>query len=47
MDEGMATELIEELLMEFGVRIRYEAIKKDEDASYLEGGLCLVRENAF
>jgi len=33
MDESLVTDLLEELLEGFGVRIRYEAIKQDEDAS--------------
>ena len=28
---------------EFGVRIRYEAIKQDEDASFVVGGLCVLK----
>ena len=45
MDESLVTDLLEELLEGFGVRIRYEVIKQDEDASYVEGGLCLLRRN--
>ncbi len=43
MDERVVTDLLEELLKGFGVRIRYEAIKQDEDAVYAAGGLCLLK----
>ena len=43
MDERLVIDLLEELLEGFGVRIRYEAIKQDEDAVYVAGGLCLLR----
>ncbi len=43
MDEIVVIDLLEELLEGFGVRTRYEAIKQDEDASYVVGGLCLLK----
>jgi hypothetical protein len=43
MDENTIIELLEELAERFGVRIRYEAIKEDEDSIPVVGGLCLLR----
>ncbi len=43
MDENVLIDLLEELAEGFGVRIRHEAIKQDEDAVYVSGGLCLLR----
>jgi len=43
MDENSLIDLLEELAEGFGVKIRHEAIKQDEDAVYLSGGLCLLR----
>lgn len=34
---------LEELAESFGVEIRYEVIKQDEDLLFLVGGLCLLR----
>ncbi len=47
MDESILSDLLEELLERFGVRIRYEAIKQDQDLSYVAGGLCVLWENMF
>ena len=35
--------LLEELLERFGVRIRYEAIKQDQNLAYVAGGLCVLK----
>ena len=43
MDERLVTDLLEEILEGFGVKIRYEAIKHDEDSVYVAGGLCLLK----
>lgn len=43
MDESLVTDLLEELLEEFGVRVRYEPIKQDEDSFYVAGGLYLLK----
>ncbi len=43
MDENSLIDLLEELAEGFGVKIRHEAIKQDEDATYVAGGLCLLR----
>jgi hypothetical protein len=43
MDEKALIDLLEELAEGFGVQIRHEAIKQDEDAVYVAGGLCLLR----
>ncbi len=42
MDESLVIDLLEELLERFGVRIRYEPIKPDQDLSYVAGGLCVL-----
>jgi hypothetical protein len=34
---------LEELIEGFGVQIRYEAMKQDEDSVNVAGGLCLLR----
>ena len=43
MNENSLIDLLEELAEEFGVKIRHEAIKQDEDAVYVSGGLCFLR----
>jgi hypothetical protein len=43
MDENTILEQLEELAERFGVKIRYEAIKEDEDSIHVVGGLCLLR----
>jgi hypothetical protein len=43
MDENSLIDLLEELAEGFGVKIRHEAIRQDEDAVYVAGGLCLLR----
>ena len=43
MNENSLIDLLEELAEGFGVKIRHEAIKQDEDAVYVSGGLCLLR----
>jgi len=43
VDERILLDQLEELLEWFGVRIRYEVIKQDEDSVHVAGGLCLLR----
>ncbi len=43
MDESTIRELLEELIEGFGVKIRYEAIKQDEDSVKVVGGLCVFK----
>ena len=43
MDEGTIIEYLEELAERFGIQIRYEAIKQDEDSINVVGGLCLLK----
>ncbi len=43
MDENTIIDQLEELIERFGVQIRYEAIKKDEDSVNVIGGLCLLK----
>ena len=43
MDENTIIEQLEELIKSFGIQIRCEAIKQDEDLVNVAGGLCLLR----
>ena len=43
MDENIIVEQLEELTKTFGVQIRHEAIKQDEDSAKVVGGLCVLR----
>ena len=43
MDEYNIIEQLEELIKRFGVHIRHEAIKQEEDLVKVVGGLCLLR----
>ena len=43
MDETLVIDLCEELLEGFDVKIRYEAVKWDQDLSYVTGGLCVLK----
>jgi hypothetical protein len=43
MDEHTTVELLEELAERFGIQIRYEPIKQDEELVKVVGGLCLLR----
>ncbi len=43
MDDNTILDQLEELIEKFGVRIRQEAIRQDEDAIHITGGLCLLR----
>ena len=43
MDENIIIEQLEELIKSFGIQIRHEAIKQDEDLINIVGGLCLLR----
>ncbi|MFB3885052.1 MAG: hypothetical protein ACE144_07470 [Thermodesulfobacteriota bacterium] len=44
MDEQTIIDQLEELAGQFGVRIRYEPIRQDEDFVRVVGGLCLLRK---
>jgi len=43
MDENTIIEQLEELIERFGIQIRHEAIKQDEESAKIAGGLCLLR----
>jgi hypothetical protein len=43
MGEGTIIDHLEELAERFGIQIRYEAIKQDEDSINVVGGLCLLK----
>jgi hypothetical protein len=43
MDEQTILDQLEELAERFGIQIRYEPIKQDEDFVKVVGGLCLLR----
>jgi hypothetical protein len=43
MDENSLVGFLEELAERLGVKIRYEAIRQDEDAVFVAGGLCLLK----
>ncbi len=43
MDENTIIDQLEELIEGFGVQIRHEAIKQDEDSVKVVGGLCLLK----
>jgi N-dimethylarginine dimethylaminohydrolase len=43
MDENTMINQLEELIKSFGIQIRCEAIKQDEDLVNVVGGLCLLR----
>ena len=43
MDENTIIDQLEELIKSFGIQIRWEAIKQDEDLVNVVGGLCLLR----
>ncbi|HXX34068.1 MAG TPA: hypothetical protein VEM15_06300 [Thermodesulfobacteriota bacterium] len=43
MDEDAIIEQLEELIISFGIQIRREAIKQDEDSIHVAGGLCLLK----
>jgi hypothetical protein len=43
MDDNTIIEQLEELIERFGIQIRHEAIKQDEDLINIVGGLCLLR----
>ena len=43
MDESTIIDQLEELIERFGVQIRHEAIKQDEDSAKVLGGLCVLR----
>jgi len=43
VDESTIIDQLEELIERFGVQIRHEAIKQDEDSAKVVGGLCVLR----
>jgi hypothetical protein len=43
MDQDAIIDELEELARVFGIQIRYEPIKQDEDLVRIVGGLCLLR----
>ena len=43
MDEEAIIVQLEELARGFGMQIRYEAIKQDEESNKVLGGLCLLK----
>ena len=43
MDDNTILDQLEELIEKFGVQIRHEAIKQDEDSVHVIGGLCLLK----
>jgi len=43
MDENTILDQLEELIEKFGVHIRHEAIRQDEDSIHVTGGLCLLK----
>jgi hypothetical protein len=43
MDENTIIEQLEGVIKKFGVQIRHEAIKQDEDSINIVGGLCLLK----
>jgi hypothetical protein len=43
MDENTIIDQLEELIKSFGIQIRCEAIKQDEDSVNVVGGLCLLK----
>ena len=43
MDENAIIDQLEELAEGFGIEMRYEPIKQDEDLVRVVGGLCLLR----
>jgi hypothetical protein len=43
MDQDAIIDQLEELAERFGIQIRYEPIKQDEDLVRVVGGLCLLR----
>ena len=43
MDENTIIEQLEDLIKTFGVHIRHEAIKQEEDLVNVVGGLCLLK----
>jgi hypothetical protein len=43
MDENTIIDQLEELAGRFGIQIRYEPIRQDEDLVRVVGGLCVLR----
>jgi len=43
VDDNTILDQLEELIEKFGVQIRHEAIKQDEDSVHVIGGLCLLK----
>jgi hypothetical protein len=47
MDEHTIIAYLEELAERFGIEIRYEVIRRDEDLSFVAGGLRLLKGKYF
>ena len=43
MDDDAIIDCLEELAERFGIQIRYEVIRQDEDFSPVVGGLCVLK----
>jgi len=43
MNDDTLIDYLEELAEKFGVQIRYEDIKQDQDLTFVVGGLCLFK----
>jgi len=43
MNDDTLIDYLEELAKKFGVQIRYEDIKQDENLTFVVGGLCLLK----
>ena len=43
INDDTIIDYLEELAESFGVEIRYEIIKQEEDLSFMVGGLCLLK----
>ena len=43
MKDDTLIDYLEELAERFGIEIRYEVIRQDEDLTFVVGGLCLLR----
>ena len=42
-EEDILVDQLEELAERFGVKIRYEPLKQEEDSVHIVGGLCVLR----
>ena len=46
LNDETIIDYLEELAEKFGVEIRYEAIKQEDDLPYVAGGLCLLKKRS-